>query len=282
MPASDPSLLVSTEWLAEHIDAPDICIVDASWHLPSENRNPKAEYEKEHIPGAVFFDIDEISDETSDLPHMLPRPEKFASRVRKLGLGDGNRIVIYDTAGLFSAARVWWMFQVMGHTDVAVLDGGLPKWLAEGRKVSDMPRAPRERHFTARQNNFLLRDLGQIKSITQNKKEQIFDARPAARFEGTAPEPRPDSRAGHMPGAVCLPFGLLLNEDKTFRSKDEIRRVFEEAGYDPARPAVTTCGSGVTAAVVYLGLQLIGHKNLALYDGSWSEWGTRTDTPIET
>jgi thiosulfate/3-mercaptopyruvate sulfurtransferase len=282
MPASDPSLLVSTEWLAEHINAPDICIVDASWHLPSENRSPKAEYEKEHIPGAVFFDIDEISDETSGLPHMLPRPEKFASRVRKLGLGDGNRIVVYDTAGLFSAARVWWMFQVMGHTDVAVLDGGLPKWLAEGRPVSDMPPTPRERHFTARQNNFLLRDIGQMMSITQNQKEQVFDARPPGRYTGTDPEPRPDSRPGHMPGSICMPFGSLLNEDKTFKSKDQVRTIFEEAGFDPSRPAVTTCGSGVTAAVVYLGLQLIGHTNLALYDGSWSEWGTRTDTPIET
>lgn len=282
MPTSDPTLLVSTDWLAQHLNAPDLRVVDASWYLPNEERNPRAEFEGEHIPGAVFFDIDEICDETSDLPHMLPRPEKFASRMRKMGIGDGNRVVVYDGAGLFSAARVWWMLRAMGHEDVAVLDGGLPKWKAEGRPLGDMPALPRERHFTARLNNLMVRSIDQMLANVKSGKEQVFDARAKGRYEGTAPEPRPDSRSGHIPGSHSLPFNTLLNDDQTFKSAEEVRGILDAAGYDAKKPAVASCGSGVTASVVYLALQLIGHKSIAVYDGSWSEWGMRADTPIET
>jgi thiosulfate/3-mercaptopyruvate sulfurtransferase len=281
MPTSDPTLLVSTNWLAEHIDAPDLRVVDASWYLPSENRDGRAEYEGEHIPGAVFFDIDEISDTESDLPHMLPKPEKFASRMRKLGIGDGNRVVVYDGAGLFSAARAWWMFRAMGHEDVAVLDGGLPKWKAEGRPLGDIPPLPRERHYTARLNNLMVRDLNQMLANVDNGKEQVFDARAKGRYEGTAPEPRPELRSGHIPGSISLPFDELLNQDRTFKSPDEVRAIFETRGLDPTKTAVASCGSGITAAVIYFGLQLIGHQSMAVYDGSWAEWGIRKDTPID-
>ncbi|TNE39900.1 MAG: 3-mercaptopyruvate sulfurtransferase [Alphaproteobacteria bacterium] len=281
MPNRDTSLIVSTQWLADHIDSPDIRIVDASWHLPAAGRDAKAEYQAEHIPGAVFFDIDDISDETSDLPHMLPRPEKFASRMRKLGLGDGNRIVVYDSNGLFSAARAWWMFQVMGHSDVAVLDGGLPKWKAEGRALSDMPPVPTERHFTARLNNLLVRDLDQIRSNIDSQCELVVDARAPGRFKGVDPEPREGMRSGHIPGAVNVPIGTLFQEDGTFRSLDELQQIFNDAGVSGDKPVVTSCGSGVTACIVYLALQMLGHQGLAVYDGSWSEWGMRDDTPIE-
>lgn len=282
MPYSDPTLIVSTDWLGEHLSAPDIRIVDASWYLPQMERDALAEYKAEHIPGAVFFDIDEICDLDADAPHMLPRPEKFASRMRKLGIGDGNRVIIYDGAGLFSAARVWWMFRAMGHEDVAVLDGGLPKWKAEERPLEDMPPMPRERHYTARLNNLIVRDLGQMLRNTQARREQVVDARMPGRFSGSEPEPRDDMRSGHIPGAVNVPFTALLNDDKTMKSRNELAKVFEEAGIDASTPTVTSCGSGVTAAVVYLGLTIAGHRHLSLYDGSWSEWGARDDTPIET
>lgn len=281
MPHSDPSLIVSTEWLAEHLDSPDIRIVDGSWYLPNAGRDAKAEYQAEHIPGAVFFDIEDICDDTSNVPNMLPRPEKFASRMRKMGLGDGNRIIVYDGAGMFTAARVWWMFQVMGHTDVAVLDGGLPKWRAEGRPLSDMPPVPTERHFTARLNNFLVRDLDQVRKNIDSCNELVVDARSASRFDGTDPEPREGMRSGHIPGAVNVPFNNLLNQDGTFKAKDDLRAIFESAGVSAEKPVVASCGSGVTACVVYLALQMLGHRHLSVYDGSWSEWGMHPDTPIE-
>ncbi len=283
MPYANPESLVSTDWLAEHLEAPDLRVVDATWYLPSQGRNGRAEYEARHIPGAVFFDIDEIADTGSDLPHMLPSPEKFAARVRKLGLGDGNRIVVYDQHGLMSAARVWWMFRVFGHRDIAVLDGGLPKWIAEGRPTEDRLPQPRERHFTARYNHPMVRDLGQMKSNLSGRHEQVVDARAAGRFAGKEPEVWPGRRSGHIPGSFNVPYTDLLDPaNKTVLPGDAIAARFRKAGVDLSRPIVASCGSGVTAAVLAFGLHLVGHKDIALYDGSWAEWGRPGDTPVET
>lgn len=283
MPTSDPTSLVSTAWLAEHLSAPDVHVVDASYYLPNEGLDPRAEYEAHHIPGAVFFDIDEIADSDSPLPHMLPAPETFSSRVRKLGLGDGVRIVVYDQRGIFSAPRVWWTFRFFGHDDVAVLDGGLPKWMAEGRPVEDGPVRVGERHFTARMNSLMVRDKDQMLSNLRSGREQVLDARSRGRFEGRDPEPRDGLRGGHIPGSLCLPFTDLLDpETRTVLPAEELRRRAVVAGVDLSRPIVTTCGSGVTAAVLSLGLHLIGHRDGALYDGSWAEWGQPGETPVET
>lgn len=277
-----PESLVSTEWLAVHLDAPDLRVVDATYYLPMQEKSARAEYEARHIPGAVFFDIDEIADTDSDLPHMLPSPEKFASRVRKLGLGDGNRIVVYDAHGMMSAARVWWTFRVFGHKDVAVLDGGLPKWLSEGRPVEEAPPYPRERHFTARLNNLMVRDREQMKANLETRREQVLDARDAGRFNGTAPEIWPGRRSGHIPGSLNLPYTSLLDpETKTFLPADQLADRFRAAGVDPGKPVVATCGSGVTAAVLAFGLHLVGHEDVAVYDGSWADWGRPGDTPVE-
>lgn len=277
------SHLVETDWLADHLDAPDLVVLDGSWHLPTAGRNARAEYEEEHIPGALFFDIDEISDETSSLPHMLPSTVKFASRMKRMGIGDGMRIVVYDSVGMFSAARVWWTFRVMGHEDVAVLNGGLPKWKAEGRPVTSEPTPPRsQRHFTPRLNASLVRDLQDVKRIIESGSAQIADARSPGRFAGAEPEPRPGLRSGHIPGSRNVPYSRLLNPDGTLKSPDELHRVFTEAGIEPMKPVVTTCGSGVTAAILSLGLALIGQPDSGLYDGSWSEWGREdAGTPVE-
>jgi thiosulfate/3-mercaptopyruvate sulfurtransferase len=283
MSYAKPEALVSTDWLARHLDAPDVRVVDCTYILPPTTRDARREYEERHIPGAVFFDIDDIADSDSPLPHMLPSAEKFSSRVRKLGLGDGSRIVVYDTHGLMSAARAWWMFRVFGHGDVAVLDGGLPKWLKEGRPVEDTPPMPRDRHFTARMNRFLVRDLDQVRAALDRKREQVVDARSAGRFRGVDPEPRPGLRGGHMPGALNVPYTSLLDpETKTFLPAEDLARVFRHAGVDLRRPIVTSCGSGVTACVVALGLYLLGRDDVAVYDGSWTEWGGRADTPVAT
>ena len=277
------SHLVETDWLADHLDAPDLVVLDGSWHLPTAGQNARAEYEEEHIPGALFFDIDEISDETSSLPHMLPSTVKFASRMKRMGIGDGMRIVVYDSVGMFSAARVWWTFRVMGHEDVAVLNGGLPKWKAEGRPVTSEPTPPRsQRHFTPRLNASLVRDLQDVKRIIESGSAQIADARSPGRFAGAEPEPRPGLRSGHIPGSRNVPYSRLLNPDGTLKSPAELHRVFTEAGIDPMKPVVTTCGSGVTAAILSLGLALIGQPDSGLYDGSWSEWGREdAGTPVE-
>jgi thiosulfate/3-mercaptopyruvate sulfurtransferase len=275
--------LTETDELARELDAPDLVIIDASWHMPAENRNAHEEYLAEHIPGAIFFDIDEIADTKSGLPHMLPPPEKFSSRMRSMGVGDGSRIVVYDSSGLFSAARVWWTFRVMGVDDVSVLNGGLPKWKLERRPLeSGPPRSRTTRHFTARRNLDLVRDVSDIKALLKDKSAEIVDARAADRFAGEAPEPRPGLRSGHIPGSHNLPYAKLLNKDGTLKAAPEIERLFEEAGVDLSKPVVASCGSGITASVLALGLAEIGHRRAAVYDGSWSEWGADQNLPIET
>jgi thiosulfate/3-mercaptopyruvate sulfurtransferase len=275
--------LTETDELARELDAPDLVIIDASWHMPDEGKDARAEYLAEHIPGALFFDIDEIADTKSSLPHMLPPPEKFSSRMRSMGIGDGSRIVIYDSAGLFSAARVWWTFRVMGVDDVSVLNGGLPKWKQEGRPTESGPPLPRTtRHFTARRNLDLVRDVSDIKTLLKDQSAELVDARARERFAGKAPEPRPGLRSGHIPGAHNLPYGKLLNQDGTLKSALELERLFADAGVDLSKPVVTTCGSGITASVLALALAEIGHRKTSVYDGSWSEWGADQTLPIET
>nr|QMS48042.1 thiosulfate sulfurtransferase, rhodanese [uncultured bacterium] len=280
--------LVSTAWLAANLKAPDLRIVDGSFYLPAENKSARQEYLERHIPGAVFFDIDDIADSSSSLPHMLPSPEKFSSKVRKLGLGDGLRIVVYDSrGGLFSAPRVRWTFKVFGHPEVAVLDGGLNKWLAENRPVEDGPPSPGERHFTARANSFLVRELQQMQANLKSKREQVLDARARARFEGASPELWPGRRAGHIPGSRNPPYTELANADGTLKSPEELRQLYAKAGIDLSAPVITSCGSGITAAVLALGLEVAGAKNVAVYDGSWAEWGLpelagRDERPVAT
>jgi thiosulfate/3-mercaptopyruvate sulfurtransferase len=275
--------LTETEELAAELDAPDIVIIDASWHMPDEKRDARAEYLEEHIPGAIFFDIDEIADTRSGLPHMLPPPEKFSSRMRSMGVGDGSRVVVYDTKGLFSAARVWWTFRVMGHDDVTVLNGGLPKWKREGLPLeSGEPRARSTRHFTSRRNADFVRDVSDIKTLLKDHSAEIVDARSAERFQGRAAEPRPGLRSGHIPGSHNVPYGKLLKEDGTLKSAKEIEKLFSKAGVDLSKPVVASCGSGITASVLALGLATIGHRRIAVYDGSWAEWGADQNLPLET
>jgi thiosulfate/3-mercaptopyruvate sulfurtransferase len=275
--------LTETDELERELDAPDLVIIDATWYMPSEGKDAHAEYLEEHIPGALFFDIDEIADTKSALPHMLPPPEKFSSRMRGMGIGDGSRIVVYDRTGLFSAARVWWTFRVMGVQDVSVLNGGLPKWKREGRPLeSGAPLLRTTRHFTARRNSDLVRDASDVKSVLKDSSAEIVDARSADRFAGRAAEPRPGLRSGHIPGSHNLPYALLLNKDGTLKSAPEIERLFAEAGVDLHKPVVTSCGSGITASVLALALAEIGHRRTAVYDGSWSEWGADQTLPIET
>ena len=282
MAYEDHKTLVSTDWLAAHLQDPDLRLLDASWYLPAMSRNAKQEYDAEHIPGARFFDIDEISDHGSDLPHMVPPIEKFMSRMRAMGVGDGHQVIVYDAEGLFSAARVWWLFKLMGHADIAVLDGGFPKWKAEGRPTDDLPPIIRDRHMMVRRQNHLVKDVTQVSAASKLRDHEIIDARPAERFRGEAPEPREGLRSGHIPGSKNVYFKALLNENGTMKAPKEIISVFQSAGVDLDKKIITTCGSGVTAAVLSLGLSLIGHKDHALYDGSWTEWGQFPTLPIET
>jgi thiosulfate/3-mercaptopyruvate sulfurtransferase len=279
----NPDALVSTDWLEQHLSAPDVRVVDATFYLPNDERNAAEEYSFRHIPGAVYFNIDEICDSDSGLPHMLPSPEKFSSKVRKLGLGDGNRIIVYDSSGGFMAAcRVWWTFRIFGHKDIAVLNGGLPKWTAEKRHVNDHEVIPQERHFSASMNNTLVKNLSQMMANIENRKFQVVDARSSGRFDGIDHEPRPTEKRGHIPGSINLPFPNLLNpkQNFTFKSANEILAVFEGAGVDISKPLTTSCGSGVTASVTALALYLLGHDEVAVYDGSWAEWGDHPDTPV--
>ena len=283
MSESGSNLLVETSWLAERLNAPGLIILDGSMHLPTAKRDAFAEYKAEHIAGSMFFDINDIADEKSSLPHMLPSAAKFASRMRKMGIGDGMQIVVYDSEGLYSAARVWWMFRAMGNNDVSVLNGGLKKWKAEGRPVTDeVTQLRTPRHFTARLHGELVRDKDDVMALLASKTStQIVDARAAGRFKGEVPEPRAGLRSGHIPGSKNVPFTTLLNPDGTMKVPAELAAIFKAAGVDTAKPVVASCGSGVTAGVVALALATLGQANTAVYDGSWSEWGMETaGTPV--
>jgi thiosulfate/3-mercaptopyruvate sulfurtransferase len=278
----DPKTLVSTEWLHAHLKDPDMRILDGSYYLPQMGRDPRAEYDAAHIPNARFFDIDDVADHGSDLPHMVPPVEKFMSRMRAMGVGDGHQVVVYDGMGLFSAARVWWLFKLMGQNNIAVLDGGLPKWQAEGRPVEDLPPVIRDRHMTVRRQNHMVKDVTQVSAASKLGDYEIIDARSPGRFRGEEPEPRAGLRPGHIPGSKNVCFKDLLNADQTMKNPVEIRQIFEAAGVDFNKPAITTCGSGVTAAVLSLGLERIGKTDHSLYDGSWSEWGMFPTVPVAT
>lgn len=279
---NDPKVLVSTDWLSSRLSDPEIRILDATWYLPNVDRDAKAEYDQSHIPNARFFDIDEVSDHRSDLPHMVPPVEKFMSKVRKLGVGDGHQIVIYDSHGLFSAARVWWLFKVMGQKNVAVLDGGLPKWLREGRTVDSSSPLIRDRHMFVKYHDEMVKDVTQVSSASKLGDFEILDARSAGRFRGEEPEPRPGLRAGHIPGSKNIFYGDLLNEDGTLKSPDKLVEHFKAKAVNLDKPVITSCGSGVTAAIINLALDRIGKTDHALYDGSWTEWGMYPTVPVET
>ena len=278
--ADDP--MVSTEWLADHLDDPDIVIVDATWFMPGTPRDARAEHAERHIPGAVFFDIDEISDHANPLPHMLAEPADFAIHARRLGVEPNSTVVVYDAQGLFSAPRVWWNFRVMGHDKVYVLDGGLAKWIAEAHPLEDGWPLREHGEFKAHFDANLVRSLDAVRAALDAKSGQLLDARAAARFTGEAAEPRAGLRSGHMPGAFNLPSASLVTADGRLADRDELQRLFAGSGVNLDGPIVTTCGSGVSAAILALGLARLGHWQVPVYDGSWTEWGGRADTPVVT
>jgi thiosulfate/3-mercaptopyruvate sulfurtransferase len=281
MSQRDPEILVSTAWLAGNLSDPNLRILDGSWHLPTENRDPSAEYRAGHIQGAQFFDIDQISDTTSDLPHMAPAAAQFAKQVADLGVSNNSQVVVYDTQGLFSAARVWWLFRYFGLNNIAVLDGGLPKWEAENLPTSDTPVAYISGTLSVTEKDHLIRNAAQVLDQSISANAQIIDARAPARFRGEAPEPRAGLRAGHIPNSKNVFFKSLLNADGTLKSDAELSATFKAQGVDLDQPIITSCGSGITASVLALALQKIGHNDHALYDGSWTEWGALHDYPIE-
>ena len=265
--------IVSTDWLAQHLEAPDIRIIDSSWYFPQEKRNAEQEFLECHIPGASFFDIDKIKDNDSDLPHMLPPSEMFNSTVRKLGIGDGHKVVIYDGLGMRSAARLWWMFKVFGYSDVVVLDGGFPKWVKENRSTTADLTEKEIRHLTIYEDKSIVADRDDVLRATKLNHCSIIDARSEGRFMGTAPEPRSGLRSGSIENSINVPYETLLNKDFTYKSKREIIDIFSKKGVVFNNYIITTCGSGVTAAVLYLALDEIGCSKISLYDGSWAEWG---------
>ena len=273
--------LVTTAWLADRLSAPDVVAIDGSFYLPAQKRNGHAEYLAGHIPGAVFFDIDGIADKTSKLPHMLPSEAEFAAAVGALGISDSDTIVVYDGAGLGGAPRVWWTFRVFGAANVFILDGGFPQWISEGRPVVSGAVQRPKRSFSARLNRAAVAALADVQAALDEGGAQVVDARPANRFLGEAPEPRPGVRSGHMPGAFNVPSTTLVEEGRLI-APERIARLFASAGVDVNKPVITSCGSGVTAATLWLALDAIGKEPKALYDGSWSEWGSRDDLPIAT
>jgi len=283
MPYAHPEALVSTEWLAAYLGDRRLRIVDSSFKLPGITPTAREDYDNGHIPGAVFFDIDDVCEPGTSLPHMIPSPDVFASKIGALGIGDDDRVVVYDSIGLSSAGRAWWMLRMFGHPDVALLDGGLPKWRAEGRPLDAAVSSPPPRRFTARFDPSLVRDKRALIDNLATRREQVIDARAAGRFDGTTPEVRPSLRSGHIPHSRNVPYELVTDPNtRRLKSADELTRLFRDAGVALDRPVVTSCGSGVTACALSFALHLIGHSSVAVYDGSWSEWGLPGDTPVET